>query len=50
MPVWFQFESFVEIPTEVPGPFGFNLTMARFTIYGMLLGVKVVDSCRQERA
>ena len=23
-PVWFQFEPFVSIPTEVPGPFGFN--------------------------
>ena len=24
MPVWFQCQSFVEIPTEAPGPFGFS--------------------------
>ena len=41
-------------PAPAPGPASrrrdYMMTMARFTIYVMLLGVKVVNSCRQSCA
>ena len=44
------------IPARVPAPASLRsrrdyiMTMARFTIYVMLLGVKVVNSCKQSCA